>query len=152
MPRPARLQIAVLTTSSATPPYFQSGAHVTAADGGRAVGRGGAVDLPAWMRTAARRLKPKGHLTLIHRMERLPEVLLAVIQAGFGSLRVLPLSPRMGRAATLFLLEARKGGRAPFDLQPSFALHTHAQHTDGPKDYHPQIEAALRDAAPFVWP
>ena len=120
--------------------------------GGGLWGGAGAVDLPAWMGTVARRLKPKGHLTLIHRIDRLPEVLAAVTQAGFGSLRVLPLSPRTGRAATLFLLEARKGGRAPFDLRPNFALHTNAQHRDGPKDYHPQIEAALRGAAPFVWP
>lgn len=51
-----------------------------------------------------------GYLHLIQRAERVPE-LLSVAGARLGSLELLPLAARDGRAPDLVILRARKGAR-----------------------------------------
>jgi tRNA1(Val) A37 N6-methylase TrmN6 len=87
---------------------------------------------------------------MIHRTERLPEVLMAA-QSCLGSLEVLPLIPREGRESELFLLRARKIGRAPFKLHAPKILHAKAHHTRDEEDYTAEIAAVLRDGAVLSW-
>ncbi len=95
--------------------------------------------LAVWIRAAAQVLAPKGRLSLIHRADRLPEVLAAL--RGFGQLTVLPLWPRAGVAAKRVLIGAVKGSKAPATLLPGLVLH-------GPgADFTAAAEAILRDGA-----
>lgn len=129
------------------PPYLVPGAGTGADDPGREAAFREETPLVAWLSTACARLKPKGWLTIIHLAERLPDVLSGL--NGFGSITVLPLSARQGRAAGRIVLRARKGGRGAFTLLPAMILHEGAQHHADGDDYSATTRAVLRDGAPL---
>ncbi|MFG6590425.1 tRNA1(Val) (adenine(37)-N6)-methyltransferase [Sulfitobacter sp. 1A12157] len=135
----------------ANPPYFDRAASVQSRDPGRETALGEATPLRQWVRTAARRLRPKGQAHFIHRAERLPEIL-AALPHEMGSVEVLPLASRAGRMPELILLRARKNGRGAFRLYHSFVMHRGARHEGDGDSYVPEIEAVLRRGAPLVYP
>jgi tRNA1(Val) A37 N6-methylase TrmN6 len=135
----------------ANPPYFDRAASVQSRDPGRETALGEATPLRQWVRTAARRIKPKGQAHFIHRAERLPEIL-AALPHEMGSVEVLPLASRAGRMPELILLRARKNGRGAFRLYHSFVMHRGARHEGDGDSYVPEIEAVLRRGAPLVYP
>ena len=148
---PAELRQEQFDHVIANPPYYRDAAHTAARDAGRATALGGATALDLWVDAAARRLKPKGIFSLIQRVERLPELLTACT-GRLGSIEVLPIAAREGRAPGLILLRAKKGGRADFRLHAPMILHAGAAHTGDGDDYLPEIRAVLRDAAALRWP
>ena len=135
----------------ANPPYFRAGAHVSADDPGRRLALGERTPLEDWLAVAARRLAPRGYLHLIHRSERLPD-LLAGCAGRLGSLEVLPLAARAGRAPELVILRARKGGRGAFRLHAPLILHEGAHHLRDADSYQTEIAQVLRAAASLPWP
>ncbi|WP_095588338.1 tRNA1(Val) (adenine(37)-N6)-methyltransferase [Actibacterium ureilyticum] len=135
----------------ANPPYYQRDRSVAATDPGRETALGGDTPLSDWVDVAARRLAPKGYLTMIQRVERVPD-LLSAVQRRLGSIALCPLVPRKKRAAKLVLLRARKDGRAAFRLLPEVVLHQGAAHEADRPDYTPDIHAVLQDGAAFPWP
>jgi len=52
---------------------------------------------------------------------------------------------REGRAAGLFLLQARKAGRAAFHLSPPLIMHEGPRHEMDGDDYTPEIRGILRN-------
>ncbi|WP_406648404.1 methyltransferase [Aliisedimentitalea scapharcae] len=135
----------------ANPPYYRKGAHSSATDAGRATALGEETALEAWIETAARRLLPKGYLHMIQRADRLPDML-AGCDGRLGSIEVLPLAARIGRAPDLIILRARKEGRAPFRLHAPVILHTGTHHDRDEDHYRPEIAAILRSGAALDWP
>lgn len=133
------------------PPFFDPNRRTPAGDPGREAGLAEDTPLADWIDTAARRLRPKGFLHMIHRAERLPDILSSCSHR-LGSLEVLPLAPRAGRAAHLILVRARKAGRAAFRLHAPAVLHAGGQHQRDGDDYVPAISAVLRDGQPLPWP
>lgn len=104
-------------------PPFLSPRHTPARDPGRrrAMVEGGG-GLAPWIAAGDLALKPKGWLTLIHRADRLHEVL-ALLWPRFATVRLLPLWPKAGRPAKRIILAARKGGRAGTVMLPGLVLH-----------------------------
>lgn len=127
------------------PPYWRRDASVAANDPAREVALGEQTPLAVWVEVAAKRLAPKGMLHIIHRAERLPH-LLAALPRDMGSVEVLPVTARMGRAAERVILRARKSGRADFRLHAPLILHRGEGHLDGDQ-YTPDVRAALRTGA-----
>lgn len=135
----------------ANPPYYRGGAHTSARDGGRRVALGEETPLGTWVDIAARRLAPKGYLHMIQRTDRLPDLLTAC--AGrLGSIEVLPLAARTGRAPDLIILRARKGGRAAFVLHAPVVLHRGSKHVADQESYTDEIVQVLRHGAGLQWP
>lgn len=130
----------------ANPPYFLREAGTEAADPGRDVALGGNTPLAIWVAVAARRCAPRGFVTFIQRVERVPE-LLAAMQDHLGSLEMLPLIPREGRPPQLVLIRGRRGGRAAFRMLPGLLVHVADSHRDGGEDYTPLMRAIQRDGA-----
>ncbi|WP_299691828.1 methyltransferase [uncultured Tateyamaria sp.] len=128
----------------ANPPYFDRSAGREAADLGREGALGIDTPLLDWVDVAARRLKPKGYMHMIHRAERVPD-LLAATQPRLGSIELWPICPRRGKAAELVILRARKDGRAPFCLHAPVILHAAPRHERDGDDYTAEIQAVLRD-------
>lgn len=128
------------------PPYFDRDSGTAAADPGRDLALGGPAPLADWLATGARRLAPKGYLTVIQRIDRLPEVITA-LQGRLGSLVVLPIAGRADRPANLFILRARQEGRAPFQLRPTLVMHQGAAHEGDRDSYLPAVAAILRHGA-----
>jgi tRNA1(Val) A37 N6-methylase TrmN6 len=135
----------------ANPPYFRAGAHSGSDDPGRAVALGEATPLAIWIGVAARRLAPGGYLHMIQRTDRLPD-LLAGCAGRLGSVEVLPLAARAGRAPGLVILRARKGGRAAFVLHAALALHQGHQHPGDRDHYTAAMAGVLRECAALPWP
>jgi tRNA1(Val) A37 N6-methylase TrmN6 len=88
-------------------------------------------------------LQPKGTLVVVHRADRLDE-LLAALRGKVGEITVFPLWPKAGRPAKRVLVRARKGVATPLALLPGLVLHE----DDG--RYTPIAQAVLRDGAALV--
>lgn len=129
----------------ANPPYFLRTQSHKSQHEAREAAMGEETPLPVWLDVAARRLAPRGRLTMIHRPERLGEILGAL--GGLGSVQILPLQPREGRDAGLVLIRARKGGRAPLRLHAPIVMHRGARHERDGEDYSDAISRVLRDGA-----
>lgn len=128
------------------PPYFDRSRGTAARQDDRETALGGETPVAAWIDSGARRLRPGGHLHLIQRIERLPEVLSA-LDARLGSVLLQPIAAREGRAPHLFVLRAKKGGRAPFVMASPLVMHLGPRHERDAEDYAPEVAAALRDGA-----
>ncbi|MCB1350105.1 MAG: methyltransferase [Paracoccaceae bacterium] len=128
------------------PPYHLPSQATTSADPGREAALFEDTPLAAWIDAATRRLKPRGYLTLIQKAERLPEIL-GAMDDRLGSILVKPLAPRLGRAAVLVLVQARKGGRGAFRLGAPLILHEGAEHVGDKESYRREVSAILRAGA-----
>ncbi|MEM8802473.1 MAG: methyltransferase [Pseudomonadota bacterium] len=126
------------------PPFFDRRHGSVALDTAREAGRGENTTLASWLDAAIRRLSPNGTLTLIQRAERLPDCL-AALDDRVGDVHVLPLAPRLGRAAKLVVLQARKGGKGPFRLAPPMLLHKGETHVKDGDSYTDLASDILRN-------
>ncbi len=129
----------------ANPPYYAAGG-TAATDAGRERALREAQPLRLWTEAARRRLHPGGWLTLILGADRLGSAL-AALDGRMGSVSILPLSPREGRAAVRVLIRARKGGRAALLLLSPMVLHQGATHMGDHEDHTPEAQAVLRETA-----
>lgn len=132
----------------ANPPYYHAGGSPSPV---AARARAMQVDTPLsdWVAAATRRLRPGGWLTLICGADGLPQVL-AALAPKLGSAAVLPLAAREGRAALRVIIQARKGGRAPFRLLAPFVIHQGEAHDGDRESYTPAANAVLRDGADLL--
>ncbi|MEI6986300.1 MAG: methyltransferase domain-containing protein [Rhodospirillaceae bacterium] len=126
------------------PPYLRAGAHTPSADPSRAIANGeGQTGLAAWLAAAARLLRPRGTVTVIHRADRMDEVL-ALMTARFGAIALFPLWPQAGAAAKRILVSGRlasgrTGAVSPARLASGLVLH------DADGRFTAKAEAILRD-------
>lgn len=128
------------------PPFNDAGRHRSSPDPMRKVAHVAAADtLETWTHAARRVLKSGGVLTLIWRADGLAEVL-AALDRGFGSIRILPVHPDPGVAAIRVIVSAVKGGRAPLVLHPGLAL----QEVDGGASAEAQAILAGTTALPLA--
>lgn len=101
--------------------------------------------LDRWARFFAAMARPDGALYMVHRADRLKEILDA-LDGRFGGLEVWPLHPRAGEAAHRLIVRGRKGSRAPMRLLPGLVLH-------GPDGkFAPDVERVLRGPEALKWP
>lgn len=127
------------------PPYFDRRAGSPAQDHGRDTAFGGETPLETWIDIGIRRLAPKGYLTLIQRMERLPDVLNAVGNR-LGGVVVLPVVAREGKAPERFILRGIHSGRAAFVMSAPLVMHDGDSHVADAESYTPRVRRILRDA------
>lgn len=101
--------------------------------------------LAAWIGFLLKAVREGGTLTLIHRADRLADIL-ALLAPKAGSVQVRPVHPFADAPAKRVLVRAVKTGRAPLLLLPPLVLHARdgAQHT-------PETEAILRGRAAVGW-
>lgn len=125
------------------PPFYEGERHTRSPRETKAAAHGEqTLDLAGWIKAAAAALKSGGRLTLIHRADRLGDILSA-FEGRFGAVIIFPLWPKVGSEAKRILLTAAKGRRTLPRLLPGLVLHQ----ADGA--YTAQTETILRDAAPL---
>lgn len=95
--------------------------------------------LGQWIDVGLKRLRTGGTLTLIHKPERLGDILGALARRA-GRVIVLPIAPRTDMPAARVIVQAVKGRRTPLALLPAIVLHE----ADG--RFRPEIDAVLRGA------
>jgi tRNA1(Val) A37 N6-methylase TrmN6 len=120
---PPRVAAATFDHVMTNPPHHAASDASPSPDPQRALAHTEAdLEPGGWLAGCLRMLKQDGLLTLIHRADRLGDVL-AALQGRAGDLIVFPLWPMAGRPAKRVLIQARKGARGPLRLAPGLALH-----------------------------
>jgi tRNA1(Val) A37 N6-methylase TrmN6 len=120
---PPRLAAATFDQVMTNPPHLAATRASPAPDPQRALAHHETeLDLVGWLAGCLRMLKQGGLLTLIHRSDRLGEVLAALLGRG-GDIVVFPLWPATGQPAKRVLVRARKGARGPLCLAPGLIVH-----------------------------
>jgi len=139
------LDLPVFDAVMANPPFFDDPGALRApapektgawmADGG----------LAAWTGFLLKAVREGGSLTLIHRADRLAD-LLALLAPKAGSFQIRAVQPHAQAPAKRVILRAIKTGKAPLALLPPLILHPRegAKHTD-------EAEAILRGEAGLDW-
>lgn len=122
------------------PPFQAAGTATASPHAGKArAHQEGGGDLCDWLNAAFYCLRPGGCLTLVHRADRLHD-LLSGLRERCGDITIYPLWPGKGRPARRVLLRARVGSRAPTRMLPGLELHGPGQH------FTADAEAILRHA------
>ncbi|HUF86520.1 MAG TPA: methyltransferase [Thermohalobaculum sp.] len=143
---PAALRQLAFDHVMLNPPYHAEAAAASPLAARDRAHRESGATLADWIATALARLRPRGWLTVIHRAERVPE-LLRLLDGPAGAIALKPLVPRAGRAAGRVIAQARKGARGPFRLLAPLVLHAGAAHLRDTDDFSPEAAAILRGAA-----
>jgi tRNA1(Val) A37 N6-methylase TrmN6 len=112
----------------ANPPYFDARAMRPPLDERRAA-RVAVHPVDAWVKALAKAAQPGGAIAMIHRAERLADIL-AACAGRVGGVRVLGVHARTGAPATRVLVTGRKGSRGPLQLLPGLVLHEGEGWTD----------------------
>lgn len=127
------------------PPYQEGGTHTPSPSTIKAFAHGedaSGATLENWTKYAHSKLKNGGYLTVIHRADRLDDVLMALgKKRWFGSFVVYPLYPHAGEDARRVIVQARKERYAALKLKSGMIIH----HANG--QYTPEAEAVLSDGA-----
>lgn len=128
------------------PPYLAADKATPPSDPWRAAANvESAARLADWIGFAARALVRGGALTMVHRADRLDEIMAGLSGARFGAVAVFPLWPKAGEAAKRVLVRAVAGSRAPMRLLAGLALHR----DDG--GYTAGARAILEEGAALDW-
>ena len=122
------------------PPYLRADAATAPPGAWKAAANvEGEARLADWIAFAAAMVRARGHLTLVHRADRVDEIL-ALLHGRFGGTVLFPVWPKAGEDARRILVACQRGGRGPARLAPGLVLHE----PDG--SFTAQAEAVLRDA------
>jgi len=109
------------------PPYQEAGRHTSSPEKIKAMSHGeeaSGARLEDWVKYAHRKLKNGGYLSLIHRADRLDDVVVALEKRRwFGSLVVYPLFSYAGENAKRVIVRARKERYAPLVLKSGMVIH-----------------------------
>lgn len=104
------------------PPYMKLEAADAPPDQSKRKATVDELGIEAWIEAALRFLKPRGRLTLIHRADRIDDLILALAER-MGEITLIPLWPRQGEAARRVILRARKGVKSPARISAGLVLH-----------------------------
>lgn len=101
--------------------------------------------LAAWTGFLLKAVREGGTLTLIHRADRLSD-LLGLLAGKAGSVQIRPIAPFADAPAKRVLVRAIKTGKGPLQILPALVLHPRgeAKHTQ-------EAEAILRGEAALDW-
>jgi len=139
------LGLPTFDAAMANPPFFDD---PTALRGPHPARTGAYIaddGLGAWTEFLLKAVREGGTLTLIHRADRLADIL-ALLAPKAGSFRIRGVHPFADQPAKRVLVRAIKTGKAPLMLLPPLVLH------DGSGGKHTaEVEAILRGEAGLGW-
>ncbi|KAB7614774.1 methyltransferase [Amylibacter sp. SFDW26] len=132
------------------PPFYDEGKVTTPNDSGKSQAFVMSLDISDWVKVAMKRLKPKGRLTFIHRIDVLPKALGALDEIA-GDITIKPLVSREDQSAKRIIVTCRKGTNGPPILRPPFVIHNSETHDADAGAYSKVAEGVLRngDALPI---
>ena len=122
------------------PPFFEAGTVPSRPDqdSNHAVTD---LSLSSWISQCLSLLRKDGLFSIIHRAERLADIIQAL--AGCGSIVVIPIWPKANTPAKRIIVTALKGRKSPATLSPGLILHTEDD------SYTAEADAILRGGAAF---
>jgi tRNA1(Val) A37 N6-methylase TrmN6 len=140
---PPRLAPGTFHHVMTNPPYLASADATLPPDTSKALANvESSADLAAWLNFCLIMLRSKGSLTIIHRADRLGDILAGLARKA-GEIVVFPLWPGQDKAAKRVLVRARKSVATPLRLAPGLILH------GDDARYTVEAEEILRHAGPL---
>lgn len=124
------------------PPYFEDGTYFEDGKTRKQISNhegGSGANLVDWLTTANRTLKPKGFIIMIHRIERLDEILSFFKNKNYGGVELFPLWAKTSKPAKLILIRTQKDSQKPLTLHGGLVIH------DEKGDYTKEAQAILFD-------
>jgi len=107
----------------ANPPFLEAARADASPNEERATAHmEGVAGLEDWIAFMLRMVRSKGTLTMIHRANRLDEIL-SVLRGQAGEIVVFPLWPKEGKTPKRVIVRARKGIKTPLTISPGLVLH-----------------------------
>ena len=106
-----------------------------------------AVKLSEWLSVAKKRCKPKGMVTIIQRVERLPEII-KCLDTYFGQITIQPISSFKDTIPRTVIVQATKGSSAPFKLLAPKIVHRRDK-ISGKVIYEDEFKKILRCGHPL---
>ena len=82
------------------------------------------ADLAEWIDAMLYWVKERGHITIIHRADRLHEII-ELLSPRVGALRVCPVWPKRGRNANRVIVQGRREAKAGMTLSPGIVVRHH---------------------------
>lgn len=140
---PAFLKSSSFDQVMTNPPYYEYDRTQSSPVPGKAQANTETVDLGKWIKASLKLLKPKGVFTMIHRVERLSEIL-HHLGNRVGDLVLYPLWPGLNKPARRVIIQGRKNIGGDLRLAQGIILH------GGAEKYTPEAEAVLRHAKALV--
>lgn len=121
---PPRLIPASFDHAMTNPPFYSADASTAPQEQQRATAHvEDRLDLEGWLRASILMIRKGGSLTLIHRADRLGEIL-QTLDGQLGDIVVYPLWPKAdGRPAKRILVQGWKGVKGPLRLAPGLVVH-----------------------------
>ncbi|MBV9994104.1 MAG: methyltransferase domain-containing protein [Caulobacteraceae bacterium] len=129
----------------ANPPFFDDPAALRGPHPAKRAAWMADAGLAGWVAFLLGAVREGGSITLIHRAERLADVL-AALGPKAGAVRVRPIHPFADAPAKRLLVRAVKASRTPLQILPPLALHER-----GGAKHAPEAEAVLRGDADLPW-
>ncbi|MCC7266821.1 MAG: methyltransferase [Caulobacteraceae bacterium] len=129
----------------ANPPFFDDPAALRGPSPAKRGAWMADAGLDAWTNFLLAAARDGGSITLIHRADRLADIL-AALSAKAGSFAVRPVHPFADQPAKRVLVRAARGGKAPRRMLPPLVLPAR----EGDK-HAAQVEAILRGEADLPW-
>lgn len=139
------LSLPVFDAMMSNPPFFDDPRALRAPAPEKTGAWMADAGLSAWTAFALKAVREGGSITLIHRADRLADIL-ALLAPKAGSFRIRPIQPFADAPAKRVLVRAIKTGKAPLVLLPPLVLHDR----DGGK-HSLEAEAILRGQAALEW-
>ena len=107
----------------ANPPYQSADNGHPPPDPGKALANvEGAAALGHWIDCGIRMVRDKGHISLIHRADRIDEII-ACMGGKLGAITIVPLWPGQGKPAKRVIVQGRKGVSSRAVIHPGLVLH-----------------------------
>jgi tRNA1(Val) A37 N6-methylase TrmN6 len=127
------------------PPFFDDATALRAPHPAKRGAFMADAGLAAWIGYLLNAVRDGGEITLIHRAERLADIL-AMLRPKAGAFQIRPIQPFADEPAGRVVVRAVRGGKAPLRLLPALVLHER-----GGAKHAPAAEAILRGEAALTW-
>lgn len=88
------------------------------------------IDLETIIKTAKILLKSKGHLYMVHRSERLSEIVTLLDKHKFALKRLRFVYPKESQEAFMVLIDATNNGQSGVKIEPALIVHNQDGYTD----------------------
>ena len=81
------------------------------------------LELSEWIKMCVKRLRTGGTFAMIHKAERIDDIMFALKQNGMGKIEIVLLYSKVGEVANRIVVRAVKSSKSPAVIYPPVVLH-----------------------------
>ncbi len=81
------------------------------------------LDLGMWIKSSIKRLKNGGSFAIIHKADRIDDIIFTLKSLSMGKIEIFPLYSKKGEISNRIIIKAKKGYKTPSIIYPEIILH-----------------------------